>query len=375
MRSTYDAIVVGLGAVGSAAAYHLAQRGQRVLGIDRYAPPHTYGSTHGGSRIIRRAYFEGPRYLSLLDRAYVLWRALEAASGHTLLHLCGSLNIGAPESAIVAGAKHSAEVLGLVHEVLTPEEVRRRFPAYHLPEGQVAVWEAEAGLVNPEHCVQAHLEQARSRGAQLCFEEPVLGWQADGGGVSVTTATATYPAGRLVLCAGAWMKDLVAPLRPVLHIERQVNAWFRPKARAHHFDPVRCPVYIWARDARAVLYGFPDRGEGVKAGVHYEGILVDHPDAVQRTVSADDVEAVRMPLRRLLPDADGPLLHAATCLYTNTPDKHYLIDRHPEYARVLFASACSGHGFKASNAVGEALADLAVEQIPRVDLDAFRWRF
>lgn len=375
LPKTLDTIVVGLGAVGSAAAYHLAQRGQHVLGLDRYAPPHTLGSTHGGSRIIRKAYFEGRQYLSLLERAYPLWRDLEAASGQSLLHLCGCLNIGPPESAIVEESRRSAQSLNLPYEVLSREDVGRRFPAFHLPEGHVAVWDPEAGLIPPEQCVQIHLDQARRHDAALHFDEPALQWQTDGDGVVVTTERATYRAGRLVLSAGGWIMDLLAGLQQSLRVERVTNAWFRPKANAAHFDPSRCPVYIWEYERDLFFYGFPDLGRGMKAGVHYEGAVVDHPDAVQRTVSEADEAAVRACLRRLLPDADGLLADAAVCFYTITPDKHYVIDRHPEHSQVVFASACSGHGFKASNAIGEALADLVMERDLQVDIEPFRWRW
>ena len=371
----FDTIVVGLGAVGSAAVYHLAQRGQRVLGLDRFAPPHTLGSTHGGSRIIRKAYFEGQHYLSLLERAYVLWHDLEAASGQSLLNLCGCLNVGAPESEIINESRRSAEVIGAAYEVLSPEVVRRRFPAFHLPDGEVAVFDAEAGLLNPEGCIEAHLDQARRHGATLHFDEPALGWQPDGNGVAVTTAQATYRAGRLVLAAGGWIKDLLATLKLSLSVERVTNAWFQPRANPAHFDPSRCPVYIWEYDADLYFYGFPNLGPGVKAGLHYEGAVVDHPDAVARTVSEADSAAVGAVLGRLLPDAVGSLNDAAVCFYTNTPDKHYLIDQHPEHPHVVFASSCSGHGFKASNAVGEALVDLVMGRDLKVDIEAFRWRW
>ena len=366
---------MGLGAVGSAAVYHLARRGQRLLGLDRFAPPHTQGSSHGGSRIIRKAYFEGQQYLSLLERAYPLWRDLEATSGQSLLNLCGCLNIGPPESQIVAASRRSAQALGLPYEMLSRQDVRQRFPAFHLPEGHVAVWDPEAGLLPPEQCVEVHLEHARRHGATLRFDEPALRWHADGDGVAVTTAQATYRADRLILSAGGWIVDLLTGLHQPLRVERVTNVWFRPKANAAHFDPSRCPVYIWEYGPDLFFYGFPDLGRGVKAGIHYEGALVDHPDAIDRTVSEADQQAVRARLRQLLPDADGPLADATVCFYTNTPDRHYLIDRHPEHPQVVFASACSGHGFKASNAVGEALADLVMERDLQVDIEPFRWRW
>ncbi|MDX1548540.1 MAG: N-methyl-L-tryptophan oxidase [Rhodothermales bacterium] len=372
---SYDAVVVGLGAVGSAAAYHLARQGWRVLGLDRFAPPHAHGSSHGGSRIIRRAYFEGQHYLPLLERAYTLWRTLEAEAGAALLHVAGGLHIGPAQGAVVQGALAAAEAQGLDHALLDAAATRARFPAFAPPEDHAALWEPGAGYLDPEACIAAHLDAARRHGADLRLAEPATAWACDGGGVRVTTAHGAYRAARLVLAAGGWTGALVPELAAHLAVERQVNAWFRPKADVPFFAPARCPVYIWEQNDAAVFYGFPDTGAGVKAGLHHRGALTDHPDALARTVEPADVEAVRTPLVRLLPAAAGPLARAAVCFYTNTPDQHYLVDHHPEHAAVVMASACSGHGFKASNVVGEALAALATGAAPAVDLSAFRWRW
>ena len=371
----YNVIVVGLGAVGSAAAYHLARRGQRVLGLDRFAPPHTAGSTHGGSRIIRKAYFEGDRYVPLIERAYALWEELETASGASLLHITGGLNIGPVRGRIAAGAQATAEKHGLMHEMLSAAEARTRFPAFRVPDDHVCVWEADAGWLHPEACLEAHLDQARQHGATLQYEGPVTAWHIDGGGVQVTTTKATYRADRLVLCAGGWIKDLLTRLDAVLVIERQVNGWFHPQAHPAHFEPSTCPVYLWEYAPDRVLYGFPNLGHGVKAGIHHQGERVPHPGALQRDPTDADLSNLRKVLGTLLPDAVGALADAAVCFYTNTPDEHYLIDRHPVHPQVVYASACSGHGFKASNAVGEVLADLALDRTPQVDIEAFRWRW
>lgn len=372
---TYNVIVVGLGAVGSAAAYHMARHGQRVLGLDRFAPPHTAGSTHGGSRIIRKAYFEGEQYAPLIERAYALWKELEAASGQSLLHITGGVNIGPAEGRVAAGAQAAAEAQGLAYDMLSATAAQARFPAFRIPEDQVCVWEADAGWLPPEACIQAHLDQARKRGAVLHSEEPVTGWHIDGTGVQVTTTKAAYRADHLVLCAGGWIKDLLARLDAVLVIERQVNGWFHPQAHPAHFDPSTCPVYLWEYAPGNVLYGFPNLGHGIKAGIHHLGERVPHPDALQREPTDADLADLRTVLGALMPDAVGPLADAKVCFYTNTPDEHYLIDRHPVHPQVAYASACSGHGFKASNAVGEVLADLVLEQPLKMDIDAFRWRW
>ena len=372
MARTYDAIVVGLGAVGSAAVYHLARRGQRVLGLDRFVPPHAQGSSHGGSRIIRRAYFEGMRYLPLLERGYALWEQLEAATGEALVHTTGGLHLGPPGGALVEGAQQAAEALALDYERLDAAAVRARFPAFHLPDDHVAIWEAGAGFLVPERCIAAHLAEAHRHGATLHTDEPALTWKQHGDGVRVTTPRGTYAAGRLVLAAGGWLATLLPDLHLPLLIERQVNAWFEPHTQPEVFAPARCPIFIWEQAGDDVFYGFPDAGAGVKVGLHHRGAVVERPEAVERTVLSEDVDDIRAPLRRLLPAADGPPTRAAVCFYTNTPDRHYLIDRHPAHEGVVFASACSGHGFKASCAIGEALAHLALGTPPPVDVSAFR---
>ena len=366
-----DAIVIGLGAVGSAALYHLARRGARVVGFDRFRPPHTHGSAHGESRIIRRAYYEGARYLPLLERSYALWRELERTSGRRLLEATGGLMIGAPESALVAGSRASAEAYGIAYKMLAPGAVRQRFPAFVLPEDHVALWEPGAGLLRVEACLEAHLEAARRQEAEVRVDEAVRAWWPDGDGVVVTTSAGAYRAGRLVVCAGGWTRALLPGLDLPLTIERQVNGWFLPKTHAERFAPPGCPVYVWEQTSGEMLYGFPDLGSGIKAGLHHGGARFAHPDDLLQVPTSKDETALRQPLRQLLPDADGPLLRAQTCFYTNTPDEDYLIDRHPVHPNVVFASACSGHGFKASPAIGEALADLALQGRTRLDLSDF----
>jgi sarcosine oxidase len=374
MQTTFDVIVVGLGAMGSAAAYHLARRGRRVLGLDRFTPPHTLGSSHGQTRIIREAYFEDPRYVPLVQRAYGLWAALERETERRLLIETGGLMIGRPDSAVVRGARRSAETHGLRHELLSAAEVRRRFPALRPDDDMVAVWEPRAGILIPEACVEAHLAMARRHGATLRYDEPVLRWEPDGNGVRVVSAQGTYAAGQLVLSAGSWLASLLPDLALPLTVERQPLYWFEALRNAEDFTPERLPIHLWEHAPQRYLYGFPDLGDGVKVARHHEGRLTD-PDAVDREVHADEVEAMRGLVRRFVPDADGRLRSAAVCLYTNTPDDHFLIDRHPAHGQVVIASPCSGHGFKFASAIGEALAELLSEGRTRLDLSLFGHRF
>ncbi len=373
MPQPFDVIVAGLGAMGSAAACHLARRGQRVLGLDRFTPPHTYGSSHGQTRIIREAYFEHPIYVPMVRRAYELWDELARHTRTDLFRQTGGLMIGRPDSIVVTGARRSARTHGLPHEVLNAAEIRRRFPALRPDDDMNAVLEPRAGILFPERCVTAHLAQAREHGAALRFDEPVISWEAEGDGVKVSTSQGDYRAGQLVLSAGAWINSLLPGLTLPFQVERQVLFWFDAPRSPALFAPECCPIHLWQFDGQHFFYGFPDLGDGVKVACHHDGEFTS-PDQVRREVAPDEVESMRRILRRFLPDADGPLRSATVCLYTNTPDEHFWIDRHPAHPQVLLASPCSGHGFKFSSAIGEILADLVCDGRSRFDLSLFRRR-
>jgi sarcosine oxidase len=365
-----DVIVVGLGAMGSAAAWQLARRGRRVLGFDRYSPPHTLGSTHGRSRIIREAYFEHPGYVPLLRRAYECWAQLEEESGRVLLRKTGGLMAGPEDGVLFTGARRSAVEHGLPHEVLTAAEIRRRFPGFTPPDDTVGVLEPRAGMLWPEGCVEAALELARRRGAELRTDEPITSWRADGDGIAVTSATGTRRAQRLILSAGPWMPALIGTLGRPLRVERQLFHWFEAARNPELFRPDRCPVAVWEYAPDRIFATQPDAGDGLKAGIHHEGETTD-PDHVRREPTAEDESAMRVLVERFMPDAAGRLREARVCLYTNTPDHHFLIDVHPDHPQVILASPCSGHGFKFASVIGEILADLATEGRSRFDLTPF----
>jgi sarcosine oxidase len=373
MSGSYDVVVVGLGATGSSAAFHLARQGRKVLGLDRFTPPHSFGSSHGQTRIIREAYFEHPLYVPLVRRAYELWAELEHSSGRHLLRITGGLMIGQPDSVLVSGARRSAEQHRLRHELLTAAEVATQFPALRPTDDMVALWEHRAGILFPEACVGAHLEQAQTHGATLRYGEPLVSWRSDGDGVRVVTDRGEYRAGQLLLAAGSWIRSLVPELNLPFTVERQVLYWFAPRADPGSFAPARCPVHLWEAGPRNFFYGFPDLGDGVKVGRHHAGEVAD-PDRLRREVDDSEVAAMRELMVRFLPDADGALRSTAVCMYTNTPDEHFWIDRHPEHAQVLIASPCSGHGFKFSSVIGEVLAELLISGKSRYDLSPFRWR-
>ena len=353
-----DVIIAGLGAHGSSAAYRLAARGASVLGFDRFARGHTLGSSGGLSRIIRLSYYEHPDYVPLLRRAWILWRELERESGEKLLTETGGLYAGDPDGELVAGALKSALAHDLEHEVLNAAALRKRYPLFEWPDGWQGVFERQAGWLAPERCIETHLRLAEQNGATLHFTEPIESWTATRDGVRVNTAMGTFEAKQLVIAAGAWESQLAPSLASELSVERNVLLWFEPTAERDAF--ARLPIYI-VDDTDRIFYGFPYlEGQGVKvAGLHF-GDKAD-PDTVDRTISANDEERVRTWLRRRMPLANGTRLDAKVCMYTNTPDAHFIVDRLANHANVVVASACSGHGFKFSSVIGEILSDLVLD--------------
>jgi sarcosine oxidase len=368
LSNVADVIVAGLGAMGSAAAASLARRGVRVLGLDRFRPPHDRGSSHGESRVIRAAYFEHPLYVPLVRAAFARWRELEARTGRRLLLETGVLMIAEPGSELIAGARRSAEQHGVHCEPLTRAEVEMRYPAIRPAAGTVGLLEPGGGVVLPEACVDAMLGEASAAGADLRFDEPVDRWRATGDAVEVTTGRGRYSAGQLLLAAGAWIPALAPGL--ALRVERQVLHWFEPADR-RPFLPGAMPVFLFAEASGEVWYGVPDLGRGVKVGLHHQGDAIT-ADTVDRSVHAGDIDAVRSVLRRSMPAADVLPSQSVVCMYTNTPDEHFLIDRHPQAPNVLLVSACSGHGFKFASILGELLADRLTGAPSELDLEPFR---
>jgi sarcosine oxidase len=359
-RNSHDVIVVGLGAMGSATAYQLAARGVRVLGLEQFDVPHALGSSHGSSRMIRLAYYEHADYVPLLRRAYTLWHQLEAECGRTIIHVTGGLYMGPPASPVVSGSLDAARRHGLSHETLDAAAVAKRFPQFHLPDDYRAMLDPDAGFVMPERAVGAYCDLAMRRGAELHGREPVLEWRADRAGVTVRTPRATYAAGHVVFCGGPWSGTLVRDLGVPLAVSRQVQAWVWPR-RPERFDLGRMPVWAIDLPDDSFPYGFPlhrDGAPGLKLAFHGRGPTVD-PDTVSREPAPEDELALRPILQRFLPDADGPLLSLRVCLYTNSPDHAFIVDRHPTVPNVTLACGFSGHGFKFASVMGAAIADLA----------------
>ncbi|SDP30916.1 FAD dependent oxidoreductase [Streptomyces sp. cf386] len=365
MPPSYDVIVVGLGGMGSAAAYHLAARGRRVLGLERFGPVHNLGSSHGGSRIYRQAYFEDPAYVPLLLRAHELWKKLATDSGREVFTETGGLLIGREDSLAFAGTLDSARQWGLDHEVLDAGDIRRRFPTFTPAAEEVAFYERRAGVARPEATVGAHLDLARAHGAELHFAERVLAWEADGPGAKVRVATdlGTYTADRLVVAPGAWAPKLLSDLGVNVTVERQVMYWFQPEGGTGPFTADRHPVYIWEDPDGTQIYGFPalDGPQGgAKVAFFRKGGTTD-PDALDRRIHPEEIETIAEYLRPRIPTLPGRFLKGAACMYCSTPDENFVLALHPEHPNVTVACGFSGHGFKFVPVIGEILADLAIE--------------
>lgn len=366
-------IVVGVGAMGSAACLHLAKRGVSVLGLEQFAIPHSLGSSHGDSRMIRLCYYEHPDYVPLLRRAYELWAQLESDAGAKLLLITGGLYMGSPESEFIAGTMRAALAHRLPHEVLHRHELRRRYPQFHVPDDHIAVYEPKAGLLMPERVIAASVEQALRRGAEIHAHEPVLDWKCHSSGVRVRTPKSTYDADRIVFCGGVWSERLLGDIGIRLVVTRQPVGWVWPK-KPESFALGALPVWGINNPDGSLHYGFPmlagaDSGRpGLKIAHHFHGQLTT-PHTINRVPQPEDELDFRPMLKRLLPDADGPLLSMAICMYTVTPDSHFIIDVHPREERAIIACGFSGHGFKFASVVGEVLADLALDGRTNLPID------
>jgi sarcosine oxidase len=365
MTQRFDVVVCGLGIMGSAAVYELARRGRRVLGLERFAAGHDRGSSHGETRIIRLAYWEHPSYVPLLRRAYTLWRELETAAGHPLLHITGIAEIGPPDGALVTGTLAAANLHDIPHELLASSQLMRRYPAFRLPPHYVAVVQADGGFVEAEPSVRALQMMAQKSGADIRFGDTVRTVEPTGTGVRIATDSETVEADTAIVAAGPWVRKLL-PEIPV-RVTRQVMGWFAP-IQPDLAD--RLPVFL-IESEHGLHYGFPPFGSpGVKVARHHHRDEAVDPDGYDRGVTAEDEALIRAGISEVLPTANGHLLSAKTCLYTVTPDGDFVIDRLP--GGIVVASPCSGHGFKFAPVIGEILADLAIEGTTGHDISRFR---
>jgi len=367
----FDVVVVGLGAMGSAALHRLARRGIRAVGIERLVPGHDRGSSHGESRIIRLGYFEHPSYVPLLRRAYELWRKLEAASGAKLLHITGIAEIGPPGGEVVSGTLAAARLHGLPHEVMDAAETKRRFPAFKIPADYAGVFQPDGGFIAVEAAMAAMLAQAPAAGAEIRTSTSVLSVAPHGQGVRIRTNLGDIDARSAIVAAGPWVKQLLSDLPAPLRVTRQVMAWFAPLDPTPFADG-RFPVFL-LESRHGIHYGFPPFTRGaIKVAKHHHSDETADPGSYDRTVSLTDETLIRAALSDHIPAANGTLVSAQTCLYTVTPDRDFIIDRLPDAPNIIVASPCSGHGFKFAPVIGEILADLATEGGTGHDISRFR---
>lgn len=354
-----DVVVLGVGGVGSAALYHLAARGATVVGLERFTVAHDRGSSHGQTRLIRQAYMEGEAYVPLARRAYELWDALGTMHGAELLHRTGLLYLGPEDSSVLASVEEAAGIHGLPLEAYDAPACRARFPDFTVPEGWRGVVETVGGYLDVEDCVAAHVAAARRHGAEVREGAVVTGFEVEGDGVKVHLGDETLEAGRLVITAGAWAPGLLASLGLPLTPRRVPLLWFPTRAPGAHAPGAPCFLLDLPH---GLAYGFPALEPwGVKVAMHEPGEVVADPAAVDRTLRDEDVAPVVEALRWCLPGLEAAPTHSAICMYTMTPDEHFVVDRHPEHPQVVFGAGFSGHGFKFSSVLGEALADLALD--------------
>lgn len=376
-----DVIVLGLGAAGSATLYQLALRGAKALGIDRFSPPHALGSSHGDTRITRLAIGEGEQYTPLVRRSQEIWRGIEAQGGEKLLEVTGGLWISSAarkaethvanffENTVAAARRFAIE-----HELLDADAIAKRFPQFRVAANEVGYYEPGAGYLRPEACVRAQLALAAKLGAEIRRDETVQGFSEADGAVVVRTDRGEARARTLIVCAGAWLPQLLDPdLARIFTITRQVLYWFELNAPAARYTPPQFPVWIWELQDRAhVIYGFPTLdGRSVKLATE-QYTATTTAQSARREVSGEEQATMYANLvAPFLPDLGPRCVKAQACLYTATRDFHFVIDRHPRMPNVILASPCSGHGFKHSAAIGEALAQLALDGKCDADLDSF----
>jgi monomeric sarcosine oxidase len=356
-----DCIVLGTGGVGSAALFHIARRGAKAMGLDRFSPGHDRGSSHGETRLIRQAYFEHPDYVPLLLRAYELWGELSKLSGKDLYHETGLLEVGPPEGILVRGVLSSAKAHRLEVEEVPPAAAESRFKGLRVPPSMLALHERRAGYLRVEECVLAHVEEAQKLGAMVRTGETVLEWAVDGDGVRVRTDQGSYQAARLIITAGPWAGDLLDDLGLPLEVRRKPVFWYQA-AGIEYQEKAGCPAFLYETPA-GFFYGFPatKTGAGLKVAEHTGGEVVSDPLHIDRSLRPADRAPVERFLDQYLPGVTRECLKHSVCMYTMTPDEHFVVGLYPGHSRVALAAGLSGHGFKFTGVLGEALSDLVLE--------------
>ncbi len=360
--SKYDLIIIGGGGFGCSTAYYAARRGKKVLVLDQFGQGHDLGSSHGGTRIIRKAYFEHPDYVPLLQQGYKLWTKLEEISSRELLSPCGLMLSGQPESAVISGAREAAELHTLELEDMSTEEIEDRFPGYRIPDGQEVIYECDGGFLHVEDCVDTYITLAEKRGVEFRWNEPVTHWESDGETAKVWTEGTTYEADALVITAGAWASQSLADLPgfPQLSVLRKVMFWFPVMSDAYDYSMGSSCFFF--EMPYGEFYGFPSLdGQSIKVCQHSGGEPVADPAQVDREFREEDMELVARFLGEVMPEVVPKPEDFAVCMYTMTPDSHFIVDRHPHYQNVVIGAGFSGHGFKFASVLGKALSDLAID--------------
>lgn len=364
-HNLFDVIVLGVGSMGSAACYHLAKRGSKVLGLDQFEIPHNQGSHHGKSRMIRKAYYENPDYVPLLHRAYELWDELQIKAKEPVINRTGAVYFGRPEDSIVSGSLESAKQHHLPHRSLNTSEIQEDFPSFSLPDSFVGLFEPDGGYVRPEEGIVEHAWQASGAGAKILTNTPALDWNVTPHGVEVRTAEGTLYGDQLIISAGAWINSIFKNLGVKLSVTRQVQAWFEPESNPEKFSPENFPCWFIETNPPYGHYGFPilPGQKGLKIAEHKPGIQIplDEIGNALEPPTPAELDSLKEILAQYIPGSAGPLIKSCTCLYTNTPDQHFILGKHPEHNRVTVAGGFSGHGYKFASVIGEILADLAIE--------------
>jgi sarcosine oxidase len=370
MANTFDVVVLGLGAAGSSALYHLSKSGKRVCGIDQYSPPHNLASSHGQSRITRQAYHENPLYVPFILKAYDLWDELALASGRKLFHRTGGIYLGAADSGVIVGSELSAKTHQIPYDYLTAEEISKRYPFFKTDANTIGILEHNAGILFPEECIRANLEVAERNNASIKLEEKILRIDYDAGIIRIETNKEQYETEKLIVAAGAWTPELMIDLHLPLKVERQVLFWFRDKGSQPSDSKYgNLPVYIWEYETGKTFYGFPDLGDGFKIAHHHAGAQTS-PEQLNRIVATEEVKEMESVVKSYL-GIDPVFNYATTCMYTNTPDNDFILDYHPANENIIIASPCSGHGFKFASVNGKILSDMALENKQELNISMF----
>ena len=371
LSQEFDCIVIGVGGMGSSTLYNLAKRGRRVLGLEQFDIPHAEGSSHGVNRIIRLAYYEHPSYVPLLRRAYELWSEIESVTGEQLLYKTGSIDTAPSGHEVFEGSLESCLLHDIPHRVLNHAQINEEFPGYQLPPGHMGLLQGDGGFVLSERSIVAYANAAMSTGAEIHAREVVSGWEPDQGGVRVFTDRGEYTAERLVITAGAWTSGMVPILDDLAVPERQVLAWLQP-IDGSLYTPDVFPVFNAYFD-EGRYYGFPVYGiPGFKVGRYHHLEEVIDPDFAIKTVNSEDEAVLRSAVERYFPKANGTTMTLKTCMFTNTPDEHFIVDLLPANPQVVVAAGFSGHGFKFASVIGEILADLAINGETEHNIDLLK---